>query len=97
MPVTTDGAVLGVDIGDTGMGWRYFLKSCIGILQGSENEVAWYAQISQEGRREKGKINGKKGKESKGGRKGREKKEGEKGKGIEWGCLLGKEKKVCKK
>ena len=37
------------------------------------------------------------GKDNKVGRKGREKKEGEKGKGIEWGCLLGKEKKVCKK
>ena len=39
---------------------------------------------------------GKERKETKGGRKGMAKKEGEKGKGIEWGCLLGKEKKVCK-
>ena len=37
---------------------------------------------------------GKEGKESKDGRKGRGKKQGEKGKGIEWGGILGKKKKV---
>ena len=40
---------------------------------------------------------GKERKERKGGRKGRGKKEGEKGKGVEWGGLLGKEKKLSKK
>ena len=38
----------------------------------------------------------KKGKERKGVRKERGRKK-EKGKGIEWGGLLGKEKKLCKK
>ena len=52
--------------------------------------------MSQEGRKEKQtEERGKERKETKGGRKGRAKKEGEKGK--EWGCLLAKEKKVCKK
>ena len=32
-----------------------------------------------------------------GGKKGEGRTQGEKGKGIEWGGILGKKKKVCKK
>ena len=50
-------------------------------------------------------MNGKRQKETEGrgkkeredGRKGRGTKEGEKGKGIEWGGVLGKAVKLCKK
>ena len=61
--------------------------------QGSKNEIAEMLKFPR-------KEGGKKGKKGREGGEGGERKgkiEGEKGKGIEWGGLLGKEKKVCKK